>query len=126
MKTEEFEELLLKITNAISGLNDRVTALEARSWRTWPAPGEEFTAWVDQWLIPTFQMGSLLEGWQKQPAVTSELAALFGGYQEMTGPRATGWDALAWHQHRLNVEQNIKEFLGRTRNHLNTSAWGNS
>ena len=64
MKTEEFEELLLKITNAISGLNDRVTALEARSWRTWPAPGEEFTAWVDQWLIPTFQMGSLLEGWQ--------------------------------------------------------------
>ena len=29
MEAEEFEELLLKIANAISELNDRITALEA-------------------------------------------------------------------------------------------------
>lgn len=109
-----------EISAGIETLSARLDALE-RPHLPWPQPSEELASWVLGWLIPTFRLDTVLQGWQDTPAIHSELAALHAGYQEMTGPKATGWDALAWHQHRASAVERIGLYRQQHMNSVNTS-----
>ena len=125
--TDELGEVIAfldEISAGIETLSARLDALEQPPL-PWPQPSEDLAAWVADWLIPTFRLDTVLQGWQHTPAIHSELAALHAGYQEMTGPKATGWDALAWHQHRASAVERIGLYRQQ---HMNNTAtgWGSS
>ena len=123
--TDELGEVIAcldEISAGIETLSARLDALE-RPPLPWPQPSEELAAWVTDWLIPTFRLDTVLQGWQDTPAIYSELAALHAGYQEMTGPKATGWDALAWHQHRASAVDRIGLYRQQHMNNR-SSNWG--
>lgn len=89
----------------------------------WPTPSPELGKWVEGWLIPTFRLETVLEGWAGEPGIVSELAALYSGYCEMTRPKASGWDALSWHQYQASTMERIITF--KHRHHSpGTTSWG--
>ena len=121
--TDELGEVIAfldEISAGIETLSARLDALEQPPL-PWPQPSEELAAWVTGWLIPTFRLDTVLQGWQDTPAIHSELAALHAGYQEMTAPKATGWDALAWHQHRASTVERIGLYRQQ---HMNQTTTG--
>ena len=109
-----------EISAGIETLSARLDALE-KPHLPWPQPSEDLADWVTDWLIPTFRLDTVLQGWQHTPAIHSELAALHAGYQEMTAPKATGWDALAWHQHRASTVERIGLYRQQ---HMNQTTTG--
>lgn len=119
----ELLELLAALATTVEGLSERVDAVERRPRMVWPTPSRELDQWVNGWLVPTFRLETVLEGWPGEPAIVSELAALYSGYCEMTGPKATGWDALSWHQYRASTVERIISF--KHRHHSpGTTSWG--
>ena len=121
--TDELGEVIAfldEISVSIQALGARLDAVE-KPHLPWPQPSEDLTTWVTDWLIPTFRLDTVLQGWQDTPAIYSEIAALHAGYQEMTGPKATGWDALAWHQHRASAVDRIGLYRQQHMTGSNTS-----
>lgn len=112
-----------QLVSIVEGLKARVDVLESQPWKVWPAPNPVLASWVEEWLIPTFKLDTTLAGWADTPAIMSELSALYAGYTMMTHPKATGWDALTWHQHRASTIERIEDF--RTRHRSNPAATGN-
>lgn len=102
-------ELVEQLASALAEQGQRLDQLE-RPTMPWPTPSEDLAGWVDDWLVPTFRLDTVLQGWAQTPAIVSELAALHAGYLEMTSPKATGWDALAWHQHRASTTDRITTY----------------
>lgn len=116
---------LAQLVGIVENLHGRVDTLENQPWKPWPVPNPVLASWVEEWLIPTFQLETTLTGWQQSPALLSELSALFGGYQQMIDPKATGWDALNWHQHRAGVIARIEDHQRRHRtNPTSLGNWG--
>ncbi|AQP52741.1 hypothetical protein [Tessaracoccus flavescens] len=114
---------MVSIAATIEGLSERLDEVERRPRMQWPKPSRDLDQWVNGWLVPTFRLQTILEGWPGEPAIVSELAALYSGYCEMTGPKATGWDALSWHQYRAFTVERIITF--KHRHHSpGTTSWG--
>lgn len=116
---------LAQLVGIVEKMHGRIETLENQPWKPWPVPNPVLASWVEEWLIPTFQLETTLTGWQDSPALLSELSALFGGYQQMVDPKANGWDALNWHQHRASAIARIEDHQRRHRsNPTSLGNWG--
>lgn len=121
---DQIAEIFETLTIALGKIDDLANRIDAIEWtenHPWPTPETDLITWVDTWLNPTFRMDSLLGNWQTNPALTSELTALFKAYKDMTAPQATGWDALAWHRYRAEMEDRIR--IHTQRNNGPTINW---
>lgn len=116
--TEEFKEVVQLVEQSllhIGALQKRIAVLELREWQVWPKASEQMGSWVNEWLVPTFRLeATLSHKWDDDPAIVSELAALFAGYLQMISKDASGWDPLTWHSHKTSTVERITAHQKRT------------
>ena len=60
----EVLELVTGLATTVEELSNKVDLLEAPE-RPWPQPSDSLTEWVNDWLIPTFNLTTALEDWEK-------------------------------------------------------------
>lgn len=113
---DHLAEVLLVLDKTLKTVEDfetKVTALSSDTGTlanalyehlsTWPPTDDdeqcvdELATWVNEWLIPTFALDIQLKGWRNEPALQSEMRALWMGYQQMAIAEAASFDPLAWH-----------------------------
>ncbi len=82
----------------------------------WEDPGDELAHWVDDWLIPTFALRTVLAGWETEPAIRSELQALWIGYQKMAAAREASFDPLSWHEYLPRLIDRVHDHRARRTN----------
>lgn len=109
--SEELKEVIAVMEQSflhMDALKRRIEYLESKEWKVWPEVNEKFESWVNEWLLPTFRLEVTLgTDWADDPAIFSELAALFAGYTEMVSSDASGWDPLTWHSHKTGTIERI-------------------
>ena len=94
----------------LDDLNDRLAALERPS--CWPDP--EVKDWVEGWLIPVFELGSQLEGWEEKPSWVSELSALHYAYREaLVKGQAGAFGPLQWHSEKEAMLMRLDTYRAR-------------
>lgn len=105
-RLEEAEVAGGKHSTAIANLE----ALLEAHLSVWTDGADELDEWVDGWLTPTFGLDQLLAGWAREPALRSELQALWIGYRRMAMAMEASFEPLVWHDHLAHV-------LGRVDDH---------
>lgn len=122
--SQEFKEVIAVVEQSflhIAAVQERIEFLEAKievweakEWQVWPHPEEKMEDWVNEWLLPTFRLEMTVGAdWAEDPAVFSELAALYAGYTAMVSSDASGWDPLTWHSHKTGTMERITAHLKR-------------
>lgn len=79
----------------------------------WTDGAEELDEWVDGWLMPTFGLDQVLSGWAKDPALRSELQALWIGYRRMAMAMEASFEPLVWHDHLAHVIDRVDQHRAR-------------
>lgn len=107
---EELGKLGGRVATTEQQLAQRLQAVEDLTSRGhWDPHLPELELWVDEWLIPTYYLGSILRGWQTNSAIVQELAALRIAWRRVASPKAGGFDALSWHDHLARVIARIPD-----------------
>jgi hypothetical protein len=76
---------------------------------------DELVEWVD-WLREHYRLDDRLpEGWQTEPAILAELAALRRAWQAAFRPAAGGADAVHWHDALVRVLERLESWQAAVR-----------
>ena len=75
---------------------------------------DQLAEWVNDWLIPTFALHILLDGWERHAGFRSEVAALHLAHQQMVQPSAHGFDPIVWHSHLASMIDRLERLKHRT------------
>lgn len=76
--------------------------------QVWP-PYADLETWVDQWLIPTFDLQQVLADWHQRPSYRSELVGVYLGYTHLTGHPGP-FDAMQFHSHLEATISRIRRY----------------
>lgn len=120
-RIQQLEEIVLAWGDPTAPASSSDTAPATPS--PWP-PFDTRDEWVDRWLIPTFQLTTVLDNWRHRPAYVTELDAAYLGYQHLTvkpGNARPGMDAMVWHSYMHGALERIKGYY-RTPNIASATA----
>ena len=97
----------------VGSMVHRIMALRQRAAREQPHDAEQdLDEWV-AWLIPTYALETVLDGWRAHPAMVRELAALMKAHIDVIG-KPKGFDDVVWHGHVGSMVQRVQAFRERT------------
>lgn len=98
------EQLITKLADLeamVGTLQERVAAVEADLEGGEDAEPDGLDEWVE-WLIPTYELQVVLDGWESEPGIVRELAALMKAHIAIVGKRK-GFDDVTWHSHLASM-----------------------